>query len=159
MTTNKTIATYKNKLALKMISVDGLVDAMGNDDIEEPDEALYTYIFPYFHVPETIESAHSYILFKIEMIGPSTVNSYIDNYVLTIWVVVNQKLMKMDGSGMTRAEYLADLIEEELNFSDFFGTRQLKLVSNTEGNMDLQHRMRTLIFKTQDLNDQLGCHA
>lgn len=157
MTTNHTIATYKNKLALKLISIDGLVSAMGNLDIDEPDEALYTYIFPYFHVPETIESAHSYILFKIEMIGPSSENSYIDNYVLTVWVVVNQKLMKMDFGGMTRAEYLSDLIEKELNFSEFFGTRQLKLVSNTEGNMDLQHRMRTMIFKTQDLNDELGC--
>ena len=48
MTTSELITEYKNKLALKLVNTDGLVEAMGNDDIEEPDEAIYTYIFPYF---------------------------------------------------------------------------------------------------------------
>ena len=67
MTTSELITDYKNKLALKLVNTDGLVEAMGNDDIEEPDEAIYTYIFPYFHIPDTIEAAHSYICFKVNM--------------------------------------------------------------------------------------------
>lgn len=50
MTTSELITDYKNKLALKLVNTEGLVEAMGNDDIEEPDEAIYTYIFPYFHI-------------------------------------------------------------------------------------------------------------
>ena len=58
MTTSELITDYKNKLALKLVNTEGLVEAMGNDDIEEPDEAIYTYIFPYFHIPDTIEAAN-----------------------------------------------------------------------------------------------------
>lgn len=67
MTTSELITDYKNKLALKLVNTEGLVEAMGNDDIEEPDEAIYTYIFPYFHIPDTIEAAHSYICFKVNI--------------------------------------------------------------------------------------------
>lgn len=90
MTTSELITDYKNKLALKLVNTEGLVDAMGNDDIEEPDEAIYTYIFPYFHIPDTIEAAHSYICFKVNMTDRSNVNDWYENFTLTVWVIVNQ---------------------------------------------------------------------
>lgn len=84
MTTSELITDYKNKLALKLVNTEGLVGAMGNDDIEEPDEAIYTYIFPYFHIPDTIEAAHSYICFKVNMTDRSNINDWYENFTLTV---------------------------------------------------------------------------
>ena len=158
MTTSELITDYKNKLALKLVNTDGLVEAMGNDDIEEPDEAIYTYIFPYFHIPDTIEAAHSYICFKVNMTDRSNVNDWYENFTLTVWVIVNQALMKMKGhGGATRVDYLSGLVEKELHGSTIFGIKQLKITSNIEDNMDLHHRVRIMTFKTQDLDDLVGC--
>lgn len=133
MTTSELITDYKNKLALKLVNTDGLVEAMGNDDIEEPDEAIYTYIFPYFHIPDTIEAAHSYICFKVNMTDRSNVNDWYENFTLTVWVIVNQALMKMKGhGGATRVDYLSGLVEKELHGSTIFGIKQLKITSNME---------------------------
>lgn len=140
--------------------IDGTViqNVKGNDDIEEPDEAIYTYIFPYFHIPDTIEAAHSYICFKVNMTDRSNVNDWYENFTLTVWVIVNQALMKMKGhGGATRVDYLSGLVEKELHGSTIFGIKQLKITSNIEDNMDLHHRVRIMTFKTQDLDDLVGC--
>ena len=159
MTTSELITDYKNKLALKLVNTEGLVEAMGNDDIEEPDEAIYTYIFPYFHIPETIEAAHSYICFKVNMTDRSNVNDWYENFTLTVWVIVNQALMKMPSGygGATRVDYLSSVVEKQLHGSTIFGIKQLKITSNIEDNMDLHHRVRIMTFKTQDLDDLVGC--
>lgn len=126
MTTSELITDYKNKLALKLVNTDGLVEAMGNDDIEEPDEAIYTYIFPYFHIPDTIEAAHSYICFKVNMTDRSNVNDWYENFTLTVWVIVNQALMKMKGhGGATRVDYLSGLVEKELHGSTILESNSL----------------------------------
>ena len=136
MTTSELITDYKNKLALKLVNTEGLVEAMGNDDIEEPDEAIYTYIFPYFHIPDTIEAAHSYICFKVNMTDRSNINDWYENFTLTVWVIVNQALMKMPSGygGATRVDYLSGIVEKQL------------------------HGSTILTFKTQDLDDLVGCN-
>ena len=127
MTTSELITEYKNKLALKLVNTDGLVEAMGNDDIEEPDEAIYTYIFPYFHIPDTIEAAHSYICFKVNMTDRSNVNDWYENFTLTVWVIVNQALMKMNGhGGATRVDYLSGLVEKNYTAVQFLESNSLK---------------------------------
>ena len=160
MTTSELITDYKNKLALKLVNTEGLVEAMGNDDIEEPDEAIYTYIFPYFHIPGTIEAAHSYICFKVNMTDRSNINDWYENFTLTVWVIVNQALMKMPSGygGATRVDYLSGIVEKQLHGSTIFGIKQLKITSNVEDNMDLHHRVRIMTFKTQDLDDLVGCN-
>ena len=49
------------------------------------------------------------------------------------------------------------LVEKELHGSTIFGIKQLKITSNIEDNMDLHHRVRIMTFKTQDLDDLVGC--
>lgn len=39
----------------------------------------------------------------------------------------------------------------------FKAIKQLKITSNIEDNMDLHHRVRIMTFKTQDLDDLVGC--
>lgn len=92
------------------------------------------------------------------MTDRSNVNDWYENFTLTVWVIVNQALMKMKGhGGATRVDYLSGLVEKELHGSTIFGIKQLKITSNIEDNMDLYHRVRIMTFKTQDLDDLVGC--
>lgn len=119
MTTSELITDYKNKLALKLVNTEGLVEAMGNDDIEEPDEAIYTYIFPIFISLTRLKQRHSYICFKVNMTDRSNINDWYENFTLTVWVIVNQALMKMPSGygGATRVDYLSGIVEKQLHGS------------------------------------------
>lgn len=158
MTTSKIIQDFKNTTILKLVGSDELITSMGNGDVKVNDDAVYKYIFPYFHVPYTIEAAHSYICMKVNMTGVSNRNDLIGNFSIIIWVIVNQEIMKMEGvGGATRMDYISDMVEGILNGSEAFGTKRLKLQSNSENDLDSKHRCRVLTFTTSDISEDLGC--
>lgn len=158
MTSSANIIKCKNEAVAKLVASDEVIKAMGNDDIEENDEAMYKYIFPYLYIPYTIERSHSYICVKVIMTGRQSVNDLFGNYSVIIWVIVNQSLMQMDGvGGATRLDHLADIVETIFAGSEAFGTKRLQLVSNTEDDLDTRHRARKLTFTTTNISDMLEC--
>lgn len=158
MTSSANIIKCKNEAVAKLVASDEVIEAMGNDDIEENDEAMYKYIFPYLYIPYTIEESHSYICMKVIMTGRQSVNDLFGNYSVIIWVIVNQSLMQMDGvGGATRLDHLADMVETIFAGSEAFGTKRLQLVSNTEDDLDTRHRARKLTFTTTNISDMLEC--
>lgn len=158
MTSSANIIKCKNEAVAKLVASDEVIKAMGNDDIEENDEAMYKYIFPYLYIPYTIEGSHSYICMKAIMTGRQSVNDLFGNYSVIIWVIVNQSLMQMDGvGGATRLDHLADMVETIFSGSEAFGTKRLQLVSNTEDDLDTRHRARKLTFTTTNISDMLEC--
>lgn len=158
MTSSANIIKCKNEAVAKLVASDKVIKAMGNDDIEENDEAMYKYIFPYLYIPYTIEGSHSYICMKVIMTGRQSVNDLFGNYSVIIWVIVNQSLMQMDGvGGATRLDHLADMVETIFAGSEAFGTKRLQLVSNTEDDLDTRHRARKLTFTTTNISDMLEC--
>lgn len=159
MTTNsQAITDFKNATIAKLIGSDELMRAMGNDDIEANDEAVYRYIFPFFYIPYTIEEAHSYICMRVNMTGLNELNDSFGKFSLKIWVITHQDIMKISGvGGATRVDYMGNLIEGLLNGSDAFGTQRLRLVTNTEDSVDMRHRCRILTFTTQDFSAPWEC--
>mgnify|MGYP000897300394 FL=1 len=158
MTSSANIIKCKNEAVAKLVASDEVIKAMGNDDIEENDEAMYKYIFPYFYIPYTIEGSHSYICMKVIMTGRQSVNDLFGNYSVIIWVIVNQSLMQMDGvGGATRLDHLADIVETIFAGSEAFGTKRLQIIGNTEDDLDTRHRARKLTFTTTNISDMLEC--
>lgn len=158
MTSSANIIKCKNEAVAKLVASDEVIKAMGNDDIEENDEAIYKYIFPYFYIPYTIEGSHSYICVKVIMTGRQSENDLFGNYSVIIWVIVNQSLMQMDGvGGATRLDHLADMVETIFAGSEAFGTKRLQIIGNTEDDLDTRHRARKLTFTTTNISDMLEC--
>lgn len=158
MTSSANIIKCKNEAVAKLVASDEVIKAMGNDDIEENDEAMYKYIFPYFYIPYTIEGSHSYICMKVIMTGRQSVNDLFGNYSVIIWIIVNQSLMQMDGvGGATRLDHLADIVETIFAGSEAFGTKRLQIIGNTEDDLDTRHRARKLTFTTTNISDMLEC--
>ena len=149
------IIRFKNKVMSTLISNDKFVPYMGNEDIGENDEAIYQYIFPYYHIPDTIQEAHSFVCMKVSSV-PSGRNELQDIFTLQLWIIVNQSLMKVSGvGGATRLDYLDSLAREMLDHKDGFGIKELRLVKDDETDMDEKHRARRLVFTTADLNKEL----
>ena len=65
--------------------------------------------------------------------------------------------MKLDlpGVSATRADYLSQLIDNELNGSLEFGVGKLVLISNEPGSVNDKFRFRRLTFEAQDINSSM----
>lgn len=158
MTTSEAIQHVKKVAVEKLISSDELIISMANTDIEDNNDAIYHYVFPYFYIPQIIESAHSYICMRATMPHVNQQNDFFGDFYLTIWVIVHQDIMYMEGvGGATRMDYLAGLVERQLIGDRSFGTRELQIISSEETDVDSKHRARILTFKTSDLRKNMEC--
>lgn len=138
---------------------------LGNEDIlmaldvtdEEVEEGLtYKRVFPHLYIPDTIEETSSFI--NVEVRVPDISSSGVWVYPeLIVDVIVHQNKMKLDipGVSATRADYLSQLIDRELNGSLDFGVGKLVLVSNEPGSVNDKFRFRRLTFEAQDVNSTM----
>lgn len=158
MTTSEAVQRFKKVAIEKLIASDVLIISMANEDIVENNEAIYKYIFPYFYIPDIIESAHSYICMRVTMPSVNEKNDFFGDFYLTVWVIVHQDIMRMEGvGGATRMDYLSGLVEQQLVGSRSFGTKELQIIKNEETDVDMKHRARVLTFVTSDLRKAVEC--
>lgn len=158
MTTSEAVQRFKKIAIEKLIASDNLIVSMANEDITENNEAVYKYIFPYFYIPDIIESAHSYICMRVTMPTVNEKNDFFGDFYLTVWVIVHQDIMRMEGvGGATRMDYLSGLVEQQLVGSRSFGTKELQIIKNEETDVDMRHRARVLTFITSDLRKNVEC--
>ena len=126
--------------------------AINPDLINKRHELLYN-IFPYLRVPDTQKEASSYITMSVDMPKVSTKNYFFKDMVITINIIVNEKIMEMPKSfSATRVDYLAALINQVFNQNKNYGNVPLEYVSDVESILLNTFFMRTLRFRCNELN-------
>lgn len=127
--------------------------AIDPDFINKRYELLYQNIFPYLRIPDTQKEAKSYITMSVDMPKVSTKNYFFKDMVITINVIVNERIMEMPKSfSSTRADYLAALINQIFNQNKNYGNVPLEYVSDVESILLNTFFMRTLRFRCNELN-------
>lgn len=127
--------------------------AINPDLINKRHELLYKNIFPYLRVPDTQKEASSYITMSVDMPKVSTKNYFFKDMMITINVIVNERIMEMPKSfSATRVDYLAALINQIFNQSKNYGNVPLEYVSDVESILLNTFFMRTLRFRCNELN-------
>ena len=123
------------------------------DLINKRYELLYKNIFPYLRIPDTQKEASSYITMSVDMPKVSTKNYFFKDMMITINVIVNERIMEMPKSfSSTRVDYLAALINQIFNQSKNYGNVPLEYVSDVESILLNTFFMRTLRFRCNELN-------
>ena len=83
----------------------------------------------------------------------STKNYFFKDMMITINVIVNERIMEMPKSfSATRVDYLAALINQIFNQSKNYGNVPLEYVSDVESILLNTFFMRTLRFRCNELN-------
>lgn len=121
--------------------------------------ARYDQVFPWKRVPKTIDEATTLITFEVAI--PGTLNCAVRDFILRIYVMTHESLMKVDQGvanslGISdkgvRIDILADKIDYLLNGSEDFGFKKLELEqSNPFDPVDGYHG-RTLEYSAQGFN-------
>lgn len=146
------ISDWKNKAIELVIGQDEIMELLDMDEVEA-DDPMYTRIFPYNHIPQTIEETKVYITFTVN-IPKITFNKIWAYPRLTVRVIAHQERMKLNMAGVsaTRIDYLAKLIVNLLTKNDF-GYGKLHLATNFEDLYNYIFHYRELVFIGEELVD------
>lgn len=147
-----TISEWKNKAIALVLEQDEIIDLLEMND-EEADDPMYTRIFPYNHIPQTIEETKVYITFTVT-VPKITFNKIWAYPRLTVRVIAHQERMKLNLAGVsaTRIDYISKLIVNLLTKNDF-GFGKLKLATNYEDLYNFIFHYRELVFVGEELVD------
>lgn len=146
------ISDWKNKAIELVIGQDEIMELLDMDEAEA-DDPMYTRIFPYNHIPQTIEETKVYITFTVN-IPKITFNKIWAYPRLTVRVIAHQERMKLNMAGVsaTRIDYIAKLIVDLLTKNDF-GYGKLHLATNYEDLYNYIFHYRELVFIGEELVD------
>ncbi len=147
-----TISEWKNKAIALVLEQDEIIDLLEMSD-EEADDPMYTRIFPYNHIPQTVEETKVYITFTVT-VPKITFNKIWAYPRLTVRLIAHQERMKLNLAGVsaTRIDYISKLIVNLLTKNDF-GFGKLKLATNYEDLYNFIFHYRELVFVGEELVD------
>lgn len=158
MSNSSSIREWKNKIIAELHEDEHFLDALGTTETERED-LVYSRLFPYYYIPDTVTKVTTFILIEIDIRATSRHNAYAYP-IITFTVLCHQDDMKlkMKGVSATRADYLAELIDNKYNGADGFGLGRLELKSNIAGSLNEKFRYRQITFQGTDINKNL-CKA
>lgn len=149
------IEDYKLKIAHDLLSDNEIVscieEVIPEEKKAELDGLMYSYIFPYVFIPQTLQDVGCYICFELYVPKVSTVNYFFKDVIFEFTVICHQDVMRTSG-GYIRTDHIAHLIEKIFNQNDQYTFKKLDLVSSVPGHVTQTHRCRTVRFVAEDLN-------
>lgn len=160
---SKCIREYKNKIISELSQDDEIINALGLNDDESPDDLVWVRFFPHYYIPRTEEIVKTYIAVEVDI--PERRIRY-GNSESPIWVhptiifhvLTHQEDMRMNmvGESGTRMDYISELIEDKYQGRLDFGAGALELKSDTAGYVNMTYRHRQLVFEAVDVNGVCG---
>ena len=159
MSKSKCIREWKNKIVSELSQDDEIVNALGLNPDESPDDLIWKRIFPHYYVEGTESNVKTLILIEIDI--PERRSRYGSNSsdiwvhpTIIFYVLTHQEDMHMDmaGESGTRMDYLAELIEEKYQGRQDFGVGTLELKSDVAGSVNTTYRFRQLVFEAVDVS-------
>ena len=154
MARSKVIREWKNKIVSELSQDEEIINALGLNPDEDPDDLVWHRLFPHYFIPQTEEQVRTYSLVEIDIperrtrYGSSDSNIWV-HPTIVFYVLTHQEDMHMNmaGESGTRMDYLAELIEEKYEGRQDFGAGVLQLKSDTAGSVNTTYRFRQLVFE------------
>ena len=148
------IRQFKNKIMSELSQDNEIVNALGLNPNEDPDDLIWVRLFPHMFIPQTESEVKTCILVEIDIperrtrYGSSDSNIWV-HPTIVFYVLTHQEDMHMNmaGESGTRMDYLAELIEEKYEGRQDFGAGVLQLKSDTAGSVNTTYRFRQLVFE------------
>lgn len=154
------IRRWKNQIISELSQDDTIIEALGLNPDESPDDLVWVRYYPHYYIPQTESEVKTYVCVEIDI--PERRSRYGNNE-STIWVhptiifnvLTHQEDMRMDmvGESGTRMDYLAELIEEKYEGREGFGVGTLELKSDIAGSVNTTYRVRQLVFEAVDIEN------
>lgn len=146
----------KQKIKEKLLANDDIIHVLDNKELQEKeaenDEYFGVNIRDSYIIPETQTSSQNYICFTVGYRDVSRYNDLVKELHITFYILCEQKNLKDRDTGIARHDLLAALIQNEFNYTNYFG-RKIQLIQDEESVTDNAYVTRVLTFtQTTDNN-------
>lgn len=142
---------YKNQLMNDLLTNEQIVCLLSDNGkgTADPDELMYSQVFPYEYVPETIEAAKTYICGDVDIQKAPTKTFLFP--IMYIWVFAHKSLLRLPEGGL-RVDRLCSEIAKTINGSRYYGLGELDLDSTRRFAPISDYQGKVLTFKTREFN-------
>jgi len=143
--------SYKNQVMEDLLTDEQIRRLLSDNsaDIATPESLIYSQVFPYEYVPDTVETAKTFICCEVDI--TSTDNKTFLRPTIYIWVFTHKSKVRVPEGGI-RVDKLTSRISELLNGSRLYGLGEMELSSARRFSPITNYQGRTLTFKTKDFN-------
>ena len=147
----------KEIIKQKLLANDDIIHVIDNEKLQkkeaENDEYFGVNILPYYLVPDAQTESSNFICFTVgyENVERNFTNSSrmyndLQKHLHVVFVILcERKNIKDEDTGIARHDLLAALVQNEFNFTNFFG-RRIQIISDNETTVDNNYLCRTLVF-------------
>lgn len=145
---------YKNKLMEDLITNKSIVSLIKDGtDVENAASLIYTQVFPYEYVPETVQTGGTYICFDVDIQNVS--NKTFLTPVLYVWVFAHRSNLRLPEGGV-RTDKLCSAICEAINGSRYYGLGELSLYSVKRFAPMTDYQGKLMTFYAKEFNRQFN---
>lgn len=118
---------YKNRLMQDMLTNETIVSLIDQDtEFEHAEDLMYTRVFPFEYIPDTVESGWTYVCCDVDVQSVSSKTYYTPT--LYIWVMAHRSNLRLPEGGV-RTDKLCSEICKVINGSKFYGLGELNLAA------------------------------
>lgn len=145
---------YKNKLMEDLITNESIVSLIKDGtNAENAASLIYTQVFPYEYVPETVQTGGTYICFDVDIQNVS--NKTFLTPVLYVWVFAHRSNLRLPEGGV-RTDKLCSEICEAINGSRYYGLGELSLYSVKRFAPMTDYQGKLMTFYAKEFNRQFN---
>ena len=142
---------YKNQLMEDLLTNEKILKLL-DDDFScspKPEELVYTQVFPYEYIPDTVERGQTFICCDVDI--QKTFNKTYLSPALYIWVFTHKSKMRLPGGGV-RVDEIASEISDAINGSRYYGLGELDLYSVKRFAPITDYQGKIMTFTAVDFN-------
>ena len=136
----------KNKIIDLIIKNEDIRALLNTKDISQPEDLVYTYVFPFLKLPKTQDIARNYITMKLSSEDILKSNKIYKDYTLTLCTISHEDEMKTC-YGATRIDLLSAALLKIFAWNKTLGF-ELKPISEDEDILDGTYYIKQITFRT-----------
>ena len=143
---------YKNQLMEDLLTNETILKLL-DDDYEitdTPESLMYTQVFPYEYIPETIEHGQTFICCDVDV--QRAQNKTFLTPVFYIWEFTHKSKLRLPNGGGVRTDKLASEIAKAINGSRMYGLGELNFYSAKRFAPIMDYQGKVLTFRAVDFN-------
>ena len=141
---------YKNQFVKDVVTHDPLVKLLDGKCSEEGRRGLiYSQVFPYEYIPETVEEATTFICCDVDILD--VYDKTFLKPVLYVWVFTHKSKLRLEEGGV-RTDRICCEIAKKINGSMFYGLGELNLKSIRRFSPITDYQGKMMTFEARDFN-------
>lgn len=143
---------YKNQLMGDLLTNEHIIELL--NDFEDrrhltADELMYTQVFPYEFIPETVEHGQTFICCDVDVEKATSKTYYMPT--LYVWVFSHKSKLRLPEGGVRVDEICAE-IAHTIDGSRYYGLGELEFYSSRRFAPLNDYQGKVLTFRARDIS-------